>query len=307
MSVTTVILTHNESLHIERCIKSVSSISQHIIVIDSFSSDDTPIICKSLNTSFYQRKWKNYSDQYQWGLNKAYNESSDEWFLRMDADETFDAEMLASINDFIENDGYGHNGAIFNRKHIFMGQWIKYGGRYPLPMIRLFRRGTAHIEERWMDEHIVLDEGTAMTLKGGFFDDNLNSVTWFVDKHNKYATREMLDIMLKKLLPEEDSKISPESGFQIKLKRFIKQNIYMKLPYFFRPTLYFLYRYFFQLGFLDGAKGFAYHFLQGFWYRVLVDVKCLEVDREWGRCKSHNQKVAVLERLSGYQLAEYKS
>ncbi|RVU83415.1 glycosyltransferase family 2 protein [Leucothrix sargassi] len=307
MNISTVILTHNESLHIERCIKSISSISDDIFVIDSFSNDKTKELCDSLGVRFYQRPWKNYSDQYQWGIKVACESSDSDWLLRMDADETLDDEMIASIKDFIANDGYSHNAAIFNRKHIFMGKWVKHGGRYPLPMIRLFRRGTAHIEERWMDEHIVLDEGTATALKGGFSDDNLNNVSWFVDKHNKYATREMLDIMLKRLKPEDDSKISSDSGFKIKLKRYFKQNIYMKLPYFVRPTLYFLYRYFFQLGFLDGAKGFAYHFLQGFWYRVLVDVKCLEVDREWKDCTTHDEKVAALERLSGYELAEYKS
>ena len=60
---------------------------------------------------------------------------------------------------------------------------------------------------------------------------------------------------------------------QSRIKRFFKYKLYYKLPFGFRPLLYFLYRYFVRLGFLDGVIGSQFHFLQGFWYRYLVDVK----------------------------------
>ena len=173
-------------------------------------------------------------------------------------------------------------------------------------MLRLFRRGTAHIEQRWMDEHIVLDEGSSCLLKGGFADDNLNSVSWFIDKHNKYASREVVDIMLKRLLPNSDSKINAATSLSIKLKRFFKQSVYMRLPYFVRPFVYFNFRYFLQLGFLDGSRGFAYHFMQAFWYRTLVDLKCIEIEKEWNNTNTNNEKLAILERLTGYSLDKYK-
>lgn len=299
-----VILTYNEELHIERCIKSLSGLKADIIIVDSFSSDKTCEIAKNNLASVFQNPFVNQAKQFQWAIDNCGIESH--WILRLDADETIDKELVKNITQFIENDGYGNNAAIFNRKHIFLGKWVKYGGRYPLPMLRLFRNGTAHIEQRWMDEHIVLDKGTASTLEGGFADDNLNSITWFIDKHNKYASREVVDIMIKRLRPEVNSEITKATGFSIKLKRFLKQSIYMKLPYFLRPFIYFNFRYFLQLGFLDGARGFAYHFMQAFWYRALVDLKCIEVERKWESTSSLTEKIEVLEQLSGYCLKDYK-
>ena len=116
----------------------------------------------------------------------------------------------------------------------------------------------------------------------------------------------MVDIMLKKLNPDNDESITSGTGIAIRTKRFLKQNVYMRLPYFLRPFLYFIYRYFFQFGFLDGASGFAYHFMQGFWYRALVDLKCMEVEKLMSSCKSVDEKITVLEEYSGYSLGENK-
>ena len=66
-------------------------------------------------------------------------------------------------------------------------------------------------------------------------------------------------------------------------KRVIKEEIYNKLPVGWRGVLYFFYRYFGLFGFLDGSKGFLYHFLQGFWYRLLVDIKVMDVILLLGR------------------------
>ena len=300
-NVTVIVLTYNESLHVKRLIASSSKLSARIIVVDSFSTDDTCEIAKDNGADIFQNPFVNQAQQFQWALENCDIET--EWVLRLDADETIDEELSKNIRTFIANDGYGNNGAVFYRKHIFLGKWIKRGGRYPLPMLRLFRFGMAHIEQRWMDEHIVLDEGKSYLLRGGFEDNNLNPVSWFIEKHNKYATREMLDVMLKRL-QVTDSVITEGTGFSIRFKRWLKQSIYLKLPYFVRPLLYFCYRYFFQLGFLDGARGFAYHFMQGFWYRALVDLKCLEVDIQWLHCDSDVEKLRVLERMSGYLLTD---
>jgi glycosyltransferase involved in cell wall biosynthesis len=299
-NLTIVVLTFNEELHIQRCLISVSKLNANIVVVDSYSTDDTTTLASDLGAEVVVNAFVNQAQQFQWAMDNCNVDS--EWVLRLDADETIDEELISNINDFIENDGYGCNGAIFHRKHIFLGKWVKHGGRYPLPMLRLFRRGTAHVEQRWMDEHIVLDSGSSKVLKGGFEDNNINSVGWFIDKHNKYATREMVDIMMKRLSNDVAEGITHGTGFSIRFKRFIKENMYNKLPYFVRPTLYFLYRYFIQLGFLDGARGFAYHFMQGFWYRTLVDLKCMEVERLMVGCSSNEEKIEILEKYSGYKL-----
>jgi glycosyltransferase involved in cell wall biosynthesis len=304
INLTLIVLTYDEAIHIQRCLTSAHSLDARVVVVDSFSNDDTCNISKALGANIFQNNFVSQAQQFQWAMDNCDIET--EWVIRLDADETIDSTLIANIANFIANDGNGHNGAVFHRKHIFLGRWVKHGGRYPLPMLRLFRHGTAHIEQRWMDEHIVLDKGTSTLLKGGFEDDNLNSVSWFIDKHNKYATREMVDIMLKRLKPEKDDSITSGTGLAIRVKRFLKQNIYMQLPYFLRPFLYFIYRYFFQFGFLDGASGFAYHFMQGFWYRALVDLKCMEIEKLMGNCKTIDEKISVLEVYSGYLLGKSK-
>mgnify|MGYP001403131226 CR=1 FL=1 len=297
--ITVVILTYNESLHIERCIRSFANINARVVVIDSFSTDGTQELARALGADVYENVFVNQAVQFQWGMD--YCNIDSEWVLRLDADETIDSVLATNINRFILSGGDGHNGAIFYRKHIFLGKWIKHGGRYPLPMLRLFRRGYAHIEQRWMDEHIVLDSGTSTFLVGGFFDDNLNTVGWFIDKHNKYATREVVDVKLRELY-HSGSEITVATSAAIKLKRILKEKVYMRLPYFVRPVIYFFYRYFIQLGFLDGARGFAYHFMQGLWYRALVDLKCIEIDRLWSGCQSLEDKHKALEDYSGFTL-----
>ncbi|MBR9867918.1 MAG: glycosyltransferase family 2 protein [Oceanospirillales bacterium] len=299
-TLTLIVLTYNEELHIKRCILSAQSLSDRVIIVDSFSNDLTCQIAKDLGAEVFINTFVNQAQQFQWAVDNC--DIKTEWILRLDADETIDHELSVNIRHFIKDNKGRHNGAVFHRKHIFLGKWIRFGGRYPLPMLRLFRYGKAHVEQRWMDEHIVLDEGSSCTLQGGFEDNNVNTISWFVDKHNKYATREMVDIMLKRLYPDEESFITENTGFSIRFKRFLKQSIYLKLPYFVRPVLYFLFRYFVQLGFLDGTRGFAYHFMQGFWYRALVDLKCLEVDRAWKNITSENDKLKILEELSGYNL-----
>jgi glycosyltransferase involved in cell wall biosynthesis len=299
--ITVVILTFNEDKHIERCLDSVRHFGGRVIVLDSFSTDRTVELAKSCGAELFFNKFVNQAMQFQWAVENCCITS--DWILRLDADEIIDFDLIENIRRFISADGYGHNGAVFHRKHIFMGRWVRHGGRYPLPMLRLFRNGCAHVEQKWMDEHIVLDYGTSMILAGGFEDNNLNTVGWFVDKHNKYATRETIDIKLKQLYPViSGSGISKGTGHTIRLKRFLKDKVYLGLPYFIRPFLYFMYRYFVQLGFLDGASGFAYHFMQGFWYRALVDLKCLEIDLVWQSCNSIEEKHKALEEYSGYLL-----
>ncbi len=130
-----------------------------------------------------------------------------------------------------------------------------------------------------MDEHITV-AGPTMDFRGALIDDNLNSLTWWTDKHNRYASREAVDLLNIKygFLPV-DSIASLSDGSQASLKRWIKERVYARLPAGFRAFAYFFYRYVIRLGFLDGRAGTAFHVLQGFWYRYLVDAKVAEVER----------------------------
>ncbi|MEI6065918.1 MAG: glycosyltransferase family 2 protein [Methylococcaceae bacterium] len=299
--ISVIILTHNEALHIERCIKSLQSIAQQIFIVDSFSTDNTVQIAESLGAKVFQRPWKNYADQFQWGLDNCPIQTS--WVMRMDADEYLESPLLEEIIHKFPDLPGDINGIYLKRKHHFLGRWIKHGDRYPLVLLRIWKTGLAHIENRWMDEHIVLDSGNAVTFSGDFVDDNINTVEWFIEKHNRYASREMVDILNHKYqLFTRDESIDDAKTGQAKIKRFVKESLYNKLPLFVRPVLYFFYRYILRLGFLDGAEGFAYHFMQGLWYRCLVDLKCLEAERVLADAASKEEKIVRLVKLTGLKL-----
>jgi hypothetical protein len=151
---------------------------------------------------------------------------------------------------------------------------------YPIWHLRLWHHSQGRIENRWMDEHIALNDPVTQRLEVDIVDDNLNSVSWWIGKHNGYATREMLDLLNQRyrFLPLDDALKHNKTDTQARLKRIVKERIYQHLPLFVRPLLYFLFRYLIRLGFLDGRKGFAFHFMQGFWYRALVDLKMLEAE-----------------------------
>jgi hypothetical protein len=122
--------------------------------------------------------------------------------------------------------------------------------------------------------------GPTRNFRGVLIDANLNSLTWWTDKHNRYASREAVDLLnLKYGFLPIDSVASLANGSQASFKRWIKERVYARLPAGFRAFTYFFYRYVVRLGFLDGSAGTTFHLLQGFWYRYLADAKVAEVER----------------------------
>jgi hypothetical protein len=221
--------------------------------------------------------------------------------MRLDADEIIEEDLVQTLLTIVRDLPSNVVGLNFNRKHIFMGRWIKHGGRFPLTLLRMWRSGYGRIEDRWMDEHIVIWGGRSITIDGGFSDANENDLSFFTAKHNKYATREALDVLgarLKLFAVDEAFSVATVS-LQAGLKRHLKEKIYNRLPFWVGPLGYFLYRYFIQLGFLDGRPGLIYHFLQGFWYRFLVGAKVEEFEHALRDCKTPEEQKNLLANLTG--------
>ena len=276
--ISVIILTYNEELHIERCIKSLLPVVKEIFIIDSFSTDKTVEIAERLGAKVYQNPWINYALQFQWGLDNCPIET--EGVMRMDSDEYILPELQNEISDKIQNIQEDTSGIYIKRRVYFKDKWIKHGSYYPTWLLRIWRYKDGHIEQRWMDEHIKLTKGETIQFENDLVDDNLNDLTWWTTKHNNYATREAVDIL--NIIHEfinYDEVNSNFFGTQEERKRFLKKK-YANLPLFTRPFIYFLWRYFIKLGFLDGKQGLIWHFLQGFWYRFLVDAKIYEIEKK---------------------------
>ena len=263
-TISTIVLTYNEEINIENCLKSVANWADEIFIIDSYSTDKTLEIAKKYGAQIVQRPFENQAKQFNWALDNL--KIKNEWILRLDADEYLTEELKKEIAQKLLKTSGEISGFYMKRRVYFMGRWIKYGGYYPIWLLRLFRKGKAKSEERAMDEHIILLEGRAEKLKNDFVDDNKRDLTWWIDKHNNYASREAGEVILKKYGSKK------------------KKIFYYKLPLFYRSFIYFIYRYFFRLGFLDGKEGLIFHFLQGFWYRFLVDAKLYEYKKFKSKC-----------------------
>ena len=279
------ILTHNESLHIGRCIDSFAGLTDKIFIVDSFSTDNTIEIARSKGAQVIQNPWISYAFQFNHAID--HNPFKTGWVMRMDADEYITPELRDELAALLSQDiPPDITGFYVKRRVVFMDKWIRRGGYYPIWLLRIWRNGKGRCEELWMDEHIKLSEGTTQQLKNDIVDHNLNNLTWWTQKHNNYATREIIDLLNIRYNFEEKPTVTPALfGSQEQRTRYLKIK-YASLPLFTRPFLYFIYRYFLKLGFLDGTKGLIWHSLQGLWYRFLVDAKIYEVYQRAGREKT---------------------
>lgn len=297
-----IILTHNEAKHIGRALDSVAAIAAQVFIIDSQSTDSTVEIAQQHGAVVLQNKFINQAKQFQWALDNA--PITTDWVMRLDADELIEADLVAEIQAKLPLLSADVAGVNLKRKHIFMDRWVRHGGRYPLVMLRIWRRGQGRVEDRWMDEHMVVQGGRTVTFEGGFADHNLNDLTFFTDKHNKYATREAIEVLNQRLFlfPRDEALTSESASSQAAIKRWVKERVYNRLPFTVSATLYFLWRYIFQLGFLDGRSGLVYHFLQGYWYRFLVGAKLMELERAIAHLSDKDAIRAELSRLTGHKL-----
>lgn len=280
LDVSVIILTYNESIHIQRCIESVSSFTDQIFVVDSFSTDDTVKIAKYSGAFIFENKWeKSYSKQFNWALQNLPVKTK--WILRLDADEYLSQELISEIKEKLPLVSDDVSGIVFPLKRVFLNKEIKRSAGSPIQLLRLFKTNKGICEERWMDEHIQLLEGKSVNFNYCFADHNLNTLSWWIEKHNGYSIREAIDLLDMELgiLSNQalNTDLSPKAS--VVRKRKIK---YSRQPLFFRAFVYFIYRYIFKLGFLEGKEGFLWHFLQGWWYRTLVDAKIFEIKKACG-------------------------
>ena len=273
LDITVIILTYNEEVHIRRCLENVKQIARDIVVVDSQSTDATIKICEECGARVVQHEWPGYqAAQFNWAINHIPVRT--EWIMRIDADEYLLPELIKELKEKVPTLRPEVTGIEFKRRHLFMGKWMKHG-IYPVFLLRMFRVGCAQCDDRKMDEHLVLNSGKSVIFENDFCDHSLISVTDYCKKHLLYAQREATAIVDGN---KEHVRYVPSIGLndQARKKRKVK-NVYNRLPLFWRSFAYFLYRYFLRGGFLDGKEGFLFAFIQGWWYRSLVDANILEM------------------------------
>ncbi len=264
-----IILTHQEEKNLPHALRSLQGLDCQIFVVDSGSTDRTVDIAEAFGARTVQHSFESQARQLNWALDTL--PLSGEWTLRLDADERLTNELAAEIGGILSSAPATVAGYLIKRRVYFWGRWIRFGGYYPTWLLRLWRTGMAQSEEMWMDEHMIVTGGAIGRLRHDFIDENHKGLTFFIDKHNRYSDREIMAI--EAAFGECSSE---RIGGAVARKRFWKNAVYGRSPLFFRAIAYAFLRYFVLLGFLDGVPGFIFHFLQGFWYRLIVDAKLYE-------------------------------
>ncbi|TIQ79503.1 MAG: glycosyltransferase family 2 protein, partial [Mesorhizobium sp.] len=185
-----VILTLNESVHIARCIESCKDQVESITVIDSGSTDGTVEIAEKLGAEVVRHPWVNYATQLNFGISTLVAKGG--WLLRIDADEVLHPAAPCRLSEAVSQAGGDCDGILVQRRIYFLGRRIKYGAIEPSWQLRLWRNGQGRCEQRWMDEHVIVN-GNVQKSDIIISDINLNSLTWWSTKHNQYASREAID------------------------------------------------------------------------------------------------------------------
>lgn len=274
LPISVIILTYNEEKNIEKCLKSVYGWVDEIFVVDSFSTDRTLEIAKKYTDKIFQHEFINYSEQRNWAQKNL--PLKNEWVFHIDADEWVSEELKEELfNNFKDGEFGRYDGFLVPRKTIFYGRWIKHGGHFPRYHLRIFKKDKGKCERREYDQHFFV-EGKVKRLEGSIINDLTQNISDFVKKHIRWAEFEAKSMIKSK----KEGEITPSlKGNPIQRMRWLRENLYGKMPLFLRPALYFFYRYFIRTGFLDGIEGLIFHFLQGFWFRFMVDVKIWEIKR----------------------------
>lgn len=271
-----IILTFNEEQHLQRLLDSIHPLQARTFVLDSGSTDLTRNICTTNHIEFVHHRFENHPKQWHTALTKF--TISTPWVICLDADQIVSPQLLHKLLKFKAADYLSVKGIYFNRKYYFKGKWIRYGGYFPKYLLKMFEYSHVYSDlQENMDHRFVVSGKTLCWKEGYLIEENLkeNSIGFWINKHNTYS-----DLLAQEELERQQNirkqSIKPNLFGSPDEKNAWQKRIWWKLPIYLRPFLYLIYRMIFQLGILDGKTGIMYHFLQSFWFRLVVDIKIKE-------------------------------
>ena len=227
VNLSAVIITYNEDEHIEKCLASLRQVADEIIVVDSYSTDQTKAICKKYRVNFIEKSFLGYKEQ----KNFAVNQATYDYILSLDGDEALSDQLIKSIAEIKRK--WKYDGYYINRRNNYAGYWVKHSHWYPDKKMRLFIKGKG--EWDGINPHDcfrLYERNNAGKLKG----DILHWIYRDFTEHNQKV--------------DTFSTISAHAYFEIGKTSSI-------LKILLRPAWAFFKSYFLRLGFLDGLYGWV--------------------------------------------------
>jgi glycosyltransferase involved in cell wall biosynthesis len=265
-----IVLTYNCEAVIERTLRAALQVAQRVVVVDSFSSDDTLAIARRLGCEVVQRAFVNYAEQRNWAIDEF--GACSQWQLHLDADEVLDELACSEIRRVLRRPDAPH-AYIFKRRTYFLDRALRFGGASNFHL-RLFRSGTARCENRLYDQHFV-SPLVGVRLRGLMHDMNVGNLTEWSARHNRWSDMEAAEIAIGPADNAGGQLLGRLSSDPRERRRLYKGGYYAAPPVL-RVMALFFYRYVLLGGFLDGRAGFFYAFFQVLWFRMLVDAKLHE-------------------------------
>ena len=233
MKLSVVLATYNEEANISGCLSSIKDIADELIIVDGESTDNTREIAKKFGAKvFIEENKPIFHINKQIALDKAIGE----WILQLDADERIDKELKKAITQVINQPQSDINGYYLKRKNFFLGSWLKKGGQYPDPVIRLILRGKASFPQKSVHEQISV-EGKLETLEGHLLHHTAPTFSRYLTNSNRYTSLTATELKRDKT--------------KINLSSWVKY-------IFLKPVASFFNLYFRHKGILDGFPGFVF-------------------------------------------------
>ena len=233
MTLSVVLITHNEEANLPRTLDSVMPLVSdgqgEIVVVDSGSTDGTLEIAREHSAKVFAEPWKGFAAQ----KNSAMDKASGDWVLQLDADESLEPELAQEIAAMLRSQPSA-TGYWIPRKNFFLGRWIKHGGFYPDPKLRLVRRGAGRFVEYGAHPTMKVD-GSTGRFSHALLHQAYPTLRGYIDHMNSYSS-----------MGAEIASHKGDSHFSV-------------LNIVARPFLTFIYNYVFRLGFLDGREGLLLH------------------------------------------------
>jgi glycosyltransferase involved in cell wall biosynthesis len=265
------ILTLNEELRIERSIRSLQSVTDTVVVVDSESADATRDIATRLGAEVVVHPFRGFSAQRRWAVDYVAGTYNPDFVLSIDADEWLTDDLLSDIADRAASGTLDADVYLMNRKVIFDGRWLRWGGFGRTWLPRMFRPGLATYEDRGVNEHLrVTDDASVGRLNGHVVNDDVISWEDHIAKHNRYSTLEAQ--ARRRVVLGQDSRTTLAEAVHLPYmrRRWLRQHVWDRLPA--RPAIRFLQLYVLAGGCLDGRAGFRRALFEA-WQEMCTDLK----------------------------------
>lgn len=180
--ISAVIICYNEEKDIGRCLESVMDVADEVLVLDSFSTDGTELICRNYGIRFEQHEFDGYVAQ----KNRAMKMATNNYILSLDADEALSEEAKDEVRRAKVN--WSHDGYVFNRRNSYCGRWLRFTTWYPDRKLRLFDRGKGAWTGLDPHDNVMMEPGsTIKRMKGDLLHWAIHTREEQLDKMEQFA------------------------------------------------------------------------------------------------------------------------